>query len=75
MIPSLLFFLCDALCIKKYISCMFYREIWMYISSALLADFLLFLLEREICIKHAYDKFCIVFVYCVDHGKNIKSVV
>jgi hypothetical protein len=35
----------------------------------LLADFLLFLLEREICIKHAHDKFCIVFVYCVDHGK------
>jgi hypothetical protein len=33
------------------------------------------LLERKISIKHAYDNFCIVFVYYVDHGKNTKSIV
>jgi hypothetical protein len=41
----------------------------------LLADFLLFLLEGKICIKHACDNFGTVFVYYGECGKNAKSVV
>jgi hypothetical protein len=60
---------------EKYMSYMFYRKILMSSSSAFIGWFLLFLLERKISIKHTYDNFRIVFVYCVDHGKNTKSVV
>jgi hypothetical protein len=44
-------------------------------SSAFIGLFLLFLVERKISIKHAYDKFCTVVGYCVEHGKNTKSIV
>jgi hypothetical protein len=33
------------------------------------------LIESKNCIKHAYDNFCAVVVYCVEPRKNIKSVI
>jgi hypothetical protein len=55
-------------------SCMFYVKIWMCSSSAFIGLYLLFLIESKICIKHAYDNFCTVLVYYVEHGRVIKSV-
>jgi hypothetical protein len=69
----LLFFLCDAIFMKNICHTCSVEKIWCVDQVPLLADFFIF--AREICIKHAYDKFYIVFVYYVDHGKNIKSVV
>jgi hypothetical protein len=34
-----------------------------------MADFLLFLLESKICIKHACDNFCTVIIYYVEPKK------
>jgi hypothetical protein len=60
---------------EKYMSCMFCRKSLMPRSSAFIGWFLLFFIESKICIKHACDNCCIVFVYCVEYGKNTKSVV
>ena len=75
MIPSLLLFLCNVFPRKKYVSCMFCRKIMRCSSSALNGWILLFLLESQICIKHACDNFCTVIICCVEHRKNISSVV
>jgi hypothetical protein len=53
--------------------CMFCVKIWMCSSSAFIGLYLLFLIESKIGIKHAYDNFCTVLVYCVEHGRVIKS--
>jgi hypothetical protein len=60
---------------EKYMSCMFCRKILMSSSSAFIGWFLLFLVERKISIKHAYDNFCTVVGYYVEYGKNTKSIV
>ena len=45
------------------------------VQVPLMADFLLFLLESKLCIKHAYDNFCTVIIYYKEHRKNTQSVV
>jgi hypothetical protein len=41
----------------------------------IMVDFCYFLLESNIGIKHAYDNFCTVIIYCVEPWKNTKYVV
>jgi hypothetical protein len=47
----------------------------MFSSSSFICLYLLFLLERKICIKHGHDDFCTVLIYYVKHRKSDKSVV
>jgi hypothetical protein len=75
MVLVLLVLLCDALCMKKYMACLFCRKILRFSSSAFICLYLLFLLERKICIKHGHDNFCTVLIYYVEHRKNTKSIV
>jgi hypothetical protein len=53
---------------------MFCRKILMSSSSAIYCLDLLFLIESKNCIKHAYNNFYTVVVYCVEYKKNTKSI-
>jgi hypothetical protein len=57
MVPVLLIFFSDVLYMKNIYHACFVENFWCVAQVPLLADFLLFLLERESCIKHVYDKF------------------
>jgi uncharacterized membrane protein len=52
-----------------------YVEKYGYLFLVRLIAFLVKLLEPKICIIHVGETFYIVFVYCIEHGKNAKSVV
>jgi hypothetical protein len=46
---------------------MFFVKLLMSSSSAIYCLDLLFLIEGKIFVKHAYDNFCVVIIYCVDY--------
>jgi hypothetical protein len=75
MVPILLVFICDVVSGKKYMLYMFCVKLLMSNSSAIYCLDLLFLIERKIWIKHGYDDFYTVIIYCVDCWKVLKSVV
>jgi hypothetical protein len=67
MIPVLLVLFCDVLCMKNICHACYVENIDVYFKC--LYWLIYFMLERRNCIKHAYDNFCTVFVYCVDLEK------
>jgi hypothetical protein len=75
VVPILVVFICDLIFWEKYMLYMFCVELLMSSSSAIYCLDLLFLIERKIWIKHGYDDFYIVIIYCVYCWKVLKSVV
>ena len=75
MLPTVLFFLCNVLPRKNICHACPVEKLCGVVQVPLVADFLLFLLESKICIKHACDNFCTVIIYYLEPRKNTKSVV
>jgi hypothetical protein len=54
---------------------LFCRKILRFSSSAFICLYLLFLLERKMCIKHGHDNFCTMLIYYVEHRKKILNML